>query len=59
MRGDWTTANSKITEFLMSHGRYGVPLNVVYGPDSPLGTPLPVLLTHDSISRSLEAARGN
>ncbi len=58
MRGDWTTPSNAITEFLMSHGRYGVPLNVVYGPNAPLGNALPVLLTQDSISQSLDQARG-
>ncbi|WP_145959426.1 protein-disulfide reductase DsbD family protein [Vibrio penaeicida] len=58
MRGDWTTPSNAITEFLMSHGRYGVPLNVVYGPNAPLGNALPVLLTQDSISQSLDLARG-
>ncbi|MBD1556366.1 cytochrome C biogenesis protein [Vibrio sp. S9_S30] len=58
MRGDWTTPSHTITEFLMSHGRYGVPLNVVYGPNAPLGNDLPVLLTQDAISQSLNLARG-
>jgi hypothetical protein len=58
MRGDWTTTNSKITEFLMSHRRYGVPLNAVYGPNSPLGTPLPVLLVNVYVPLQQQIASG-
>jgi len=45
MRADWTRADPLITAFLQSFGRYGVPLDVVYGPGAPQGIPLPELLT--------------
>ncbi|MGC9462321.1 thioredoxin family protein, partial [Vibrio genomosp. F10] len=32
MQGNWTTPSVSVTEFLQSHGRFGVPFNVVYGP---------------------------
>lgn len=45
MRADWTRADPRITTYLQSFGRYGVPLDVVYGPGAPQGIPLPELLT--------------
>jgi suppressor for copper-sensitivity B len=45
MRADWTRADPLITAYLQSFGRYGVPLDVVYGPRAPQGIPLPELLT--------------
>jgi suppressor for copper-sensitivity B len=45
MRADWTRADPLITTYLQSFGRYGVPLDVVYGPGAPQGIPLPELLT--------------
>ena len=34
MRADWTRPDPAITAYLQSFGRYGVPLDVVYGPGS-------------------------
>jgi suppressor for copper-sensitivity B len=49
MRADWTRADPAITAFLQSFGRYGVPLDVVYGPGAPQGIPLPELLTSGAV----------
>ncbi len=45
MRADWTRPNSEIARYLASFGRYGIPFNAVYGPDTPQGIALPELLT--------------
>jgi suppressor for copper-sensitivity B len=49
MRADWTRADPAITAYLQSFGRYGVPLDVVYGPGAPQGIPLPELLTSGAV----------
>ncbi|OEE31282.1 cytochrome C biogenesis protein, partial [Vibrio genomosp. F10 str. ZF-129] len=49
MQGNWTTPSVSVTEFLQSHGRFGVPFNVVYGPQSPEGIPLPVVLNTEAV----------
>jgi suppressor for copper-sensitivity B len=49
MRADWTRADPVITAYLQSFGRYGVPLDVVYGPGAPQGIPLPELLTAGAV----------
>nr|WP_155690154.1 thioredoxin family protein [Aliivibrio fischeri] len=53
MQGDWTHPSTKITEYLKSHQRYGVPLTVVYGPNAPQGLALPVLLDSDKVIHAL------
>ena len=56
MQADWTRPDPKITAFLQRFGRYGIPFNVVFGPKSPKGKPLPELLTSDAVFGALDAA---
>ncbi len=56
MKGDWTRPSDTINQFLNSHGRYGVPFNIVYGPDAPDGIPLPELLNSDEVMTALQQA---
>ena len=59
MRADWTRPSPTITAYLQSFDRYGVPLDVVYGPGAPQGIKLPDLLTADAVMRALTAAAGS
>jgi len=56
MRADWTHPDPAITAYLQSFGRYGVPLDVVYGPDAPGGIALPELLTPQAVSDAFRRA---
>ena len=56
MRADWTRPDPNITTYLQSFGRYGVPLNVVYGPGAPDGIALPELLTPDAVMDAFRRA---
>jgi suppressor for copper-sensitivity B len=56
MRADWTHPDPAITAYLQSFGRYGVPLNVVYGPGAPQGIALPELLTPDIVMDAFRRA---
>ena len=58
MRADWTSPDPKISAFLASFGRYGIPLNVVFGPGAPGGILLPELLTKDAVFKAIEQASG-
>ena len=49
MRADWTRPDPVIAAYLQRFGRYGVPLDVVYGPGAPDGIALPELLTRDTV----------
>ncbi|HIF9465615.1 TPA: protein-disulfide reductase DsbD family protein [Photobacterium damselae] len=56
MRGDWTKPFDYVTNFLQSHGRFGVPFNIVYGPAAPNGIELPVILTSEQVLDALKQA---
>jgi suppressor for copper-sensitivity B len=58
MRGDWTSPDPAIADFLAAHGRYGIPFNIVYGPAAPAGIILPELLTEDSVLDAIARAGG-
>ena len=49
MRADWTRPNQDITNYLANFGRFGIPFNVVYGPNAPQGIVLPELLTREIV----------
>jgi suppressor for copper-sensitivity B len=56
LRADWTLPNRDIADYLASHGRYGIPFNVAYGPSAPRGIVLPELLTVDAMLSALDRA---
>ncbi|WP_028024733.1 protein-disulfide reductase DsbD family protein [Enterovibrio calviensis] len=59
MQGDWTSPSDSVTQYLQRHGRYGVPFNIVYGPNAPNGIPLPVILSKDSVLSAIAFAQGS
>lgn len=58
MRADWTRPDPVITTYLQSFGRYGVPLDAVYGPGAPQGIALPELLTTQVVMEAFRRAAG-
>lgn len=54
MKADWTRPNPAIADYLSRHGRYGIPFNIIYGPESPSGIVLPELLSEAAV---IQAAR--
>ncbi|MGF1707888.1 protein-disulfide reductase DsbD family protein [Enterovibrio baiacu] len=58
MQGDWTSPSDSVTQYLQRHGRYGVPFNIVYGPNAPNGIPLPVILSNDAVLHAIKLAQG-
>ncbi len=58
MRADWTMPNDEIAKYLGSFGRFGIPFNVVYGPEKPNGIVLPELLTNVILTRVLNEVSG-
>jgi suppressor for copper-sensitivity B len=57
MRADWTNPDPAIAAYLASHGRYGIPFNIVYGPGAPNGKPLPELLSTASVLSAINDGR--
>lgn len=59
MVADWTRPDPAISAYLAKFGRYGIPLNVVYGPKAPRGIPLPELCSAETVLAALKQASGN
>ena len=59
MRADWTLPDPGIADYLRSFGRFGIPLNVVYGPRAPGGILLPEILTETAVMTAIETAAGD
>lgn len=55
-RGDWTKPDDAITAYLQSFGRYGLPFNVVFGPNARKGIVLPELLTQEVVLNAFNSA---
>ncbi len=58
LRADWTRPDPAIADYLASHGRYGVPFNMVYGPKMPDGVMLSEILTTDEVMAAFAQAGG-
>ncbi|KXF81264.1 protein-disulfide reductase DsbD family protein [Enterovibrio coralii] len=58
LQGDWTVPSESVTSYLQKHGRYGVPFNIVYGPNAPEGIPLPVVLSDKDVINAINWAKG-
>lgn len=52
MKADWTKQDAQITEFIQKYKRFGIPFNIVFGPNKPKGIVLPEIL---SVGTVLEA----
>jgi suppressor for copper-sensitivity B len=56
MVADWTKPDPAISRYLAHHNRYGIPLNVVYGPKAPAGIVLPEICTAETIVQAIRQA---
>jgi suppressor for copper-sensitivity B len=56
MQADWTRPSERISNYLATFGRYGIPFDAVYGPGAPNGIPLPELLSEDAVIQALDQA---
>jgi suppressor for copper-sensitivity B len=56
MRADWSRPSPYIADYLHRFARYGIPFDVVYGPQRPEGEALPELLTTGSLLRAIDQA---
>ena len=57
IRGDFTSYDSKIHNFLVKRKIQGIPYNVIFSLKSPSGIELPVLLSAEEIEEAIEQAR--
>jgi suppressor for copper-sensitivity B len=59
MVADWTRPDPAISRFLAQHNRYGIPLNVVYGPKAPQGIVLPEICSAETMVEAIKQAQGS
>lgn len=55
MRADWSRPDPVIARYIQSFGRFGIPLDVVYGPRRPEGQALPELLSARTVVTALDS----
>ena len=53
IRADWTKKDSGILSFIKQFGRYGIPVNIVFGPKNKKGILLPEIITNDMLLEKL------
>jgi len=58
MQADWTRPDKAIADYLARYERYGIPFNIIYGPEAPQGRPLPELLSEAAVMEAAAAASG-
>jgi suppressor for copper-sensitivity B len=56
MRADWSRPDPYVANYLHRFARYGIPLDVVYGPELPQGEALPELLTTNVLLNAIDRA---
>ena len=56
LRADWTRPDNEIAAFLASHGRYGIPFNIILRPGGAEPIIFPELLSDDAVLTALENA---
>ncbi|HVE06027.1 MAG TPA: protein-disulfide reductase DsbD domain-containing protein [Paraburkholderia sp.] len=57
MRADWSHYDPAIAGYVQSFGRFGIPLDVVYGPHKPQGQLLPEVLQSATLLHALDDVR--
>jgi suppressor for copper-sensitivity B len=56
MRGDLTKPNDKIFNFMKKYNRYGIPFNIVFGPNAKNGILTSELLSKEALLEAIEKA---
>jgi suppressor for copper-sensitivity B len=59
MRGDLTKPDEAIFNFMKKYNRYGIPFNIVFGPNSPDGVLTSELLSKKSFLEAIDKASYN
>lgn len=53
MRGDFSTHNQEIYDYLVANASYGIPFYRIYGPKKPEGVVLPVVISYSDINLAI------
>lgn len=58
MRGDLTKPDERIFNFIKKYNRFGIPFNIVFGPEAPDGILTSELLSKDALLDAISKASG-
>ena len=56
MQADWTLPDERISAFLARYERFGIPFNIIYGPNARDGIILPEILSFDALEKAMNTA---
>ena len=59
LRADWTNKNNEIFEYIKRFNRYGIPVNIIYGPNNKNGILLPEIISKDTVMNELIKVNSN
>ena len=54
MRGDFTSQDDEIYNFLTYYNSVGIPFYIIYGPAKPEGLILPVIIRYNDIVKAID-----
>ena len=57
LKADWTNKNIEIQNYMKSFNKYGIPLNIVYGPKNKDGIVLGELLSKKKIIEAINEVK--
>jgi suppressor for copper-sensitivity B len=52
-----TSPSKPLLEYIKKFGRYGIPVNIVYGPNAKDGILLETLLSKDAVKKAVKKAK--
>jgi len=53
MKGDFSSHNQEIYDYIVANGSYGIPFYKLYGPKKPKGVVLPVIISYSDINLAI------
>jgi suppressor for copper-sensitivity B len=53
MKGDFSSHNKEINDYIVANGSYGIPFYKLYGPKKPEGVALPIIISYSDIKRAI------
>jgi suppressor for copper-sensitivity B len=53
MKGDFSSHNQEIYDYIVANGSYGIPFYKIYGPKKPQGLVLPIIISYSDIKLAI------
>lgn len=53
IKGDFSSHNQEIYDYIVANGSYGIPFYKIYGPKKPQGLVLPIIISYSDIKLAI------